>query len=86
MGRRGHKTRDTHHPDALIVSRHAVVTDLAGKVLAQSSYTAGELTSAIYPSGTGNAGNGTNGTWTRNPAGVINSVHLEGRHRSDRCR
>ncbi|WP_158864170.1 PA14 domain-containing protein [Leifsonia sp. AG29] len=40
-----------------------------GKPIAQSTYTTGVLTSVSYPNGTGNAGNGTSGTFSYGPTG-----------------
>ncbi|WP_162819101.1 PA14 domain-containing protein [Leifsonia aquatica] len=54
--------------------RVAVVKDLSGKVLAQPSYTNGEVASIAYPAGTGNAGPGATGTVGRNAAGATQSL------------
>lgn len=54
--------------------RITAVKDLTGNVLAQPTYTAGELTSVAYPAGAGNAGNGVTGTWTRDLTGAIRSL------------
>ncbi|WP_290472735.1 PA14 domain-containing protein [Leifsonia sp. 71-9] len=54
--------------------RVKTVADLSGKTLAISTYVNGELATTSYPSGTGNAGNGSTGTWTRNSAGATTSI------------
>lgn len=45
-----------------------------GAVVAQATYTNGELTAVTYPTGTGNAGNGTAGTLTRSDAGELSTL------------
>lgn len=54
--------------------RVTTVKDLAGNLLAQPAYSNGELASVAYPSGTGNAGPGVTGAWTRTPAGAVKSL------------
>jgi large repetitive protein len=45
-----------------------------GNTIAQSTYTGGILTAVAYPSGTGNAGNGTSGTFSYGPTGAQTGV------------
>ncbi|MGV8973486.1 MAG: PA14 domain-containing protein [Rhodoglobus sp.] len=59
----------TYNTDGAVTS----VTD-AGKVLATPTYVNGELTSVAYPTGTGNAGNGTALNIGKNPTGALTSL------------
>jgi RHS repeat-associated protein len=55
---------------------------LDGQPVASPSYTTGvlggELSAVAYPSGTGNGGNGTNGTISRNTAGAVTGLSWTG--------
>ncbi|MCI0155810.1 hypothetical protein KNO15_03775 [Leifsonia shinshuensis] len=64
------------HTEAYTYNADGQVTTVTedGNTIAQSTYTGGILTNVAYPSGTGNAGNGTSGAFTYGPTGAETGV------------
>ncbi|SDN53619.1 RHS repeat-associated core domain-containing protein [Leifsonia sp. 509MF] len=69
-GQPGQGEQFTYDDDGKITT----IKDLAGSVLAQPTYTLGELAEVNYPTGAGNAGPGVTGAWTRTADGDIRSL------------
>lgn len=64
------------HTEAYTYNADGQVTSVSedGNTIAQSTYTNGILTAVAYPSGIGNAGNGTSGAFTYGPTGAQTGV------------